>query len=388
MVWRPTDGRRVPLSRPSGASPLLTRRAPVEIDCGRMAELAGTRRMRARVLALVAGCVVLAQPTFTAAAGAKNDLVVQRNGDRVTCEIKELIRGQLKVKTDGMGTLSIDWDKVVRIASPVRQEVQVSSGEIYHGPLEAVKDDGRVAVLTADGPVELPLATIVHVRQLRSSFWRRFDGSLDIGGSYTQANKLLQLTPSFTTTYGARRFSAGLDFSSILTRQEGADDSGRTNLTLRYARHFADRWLGFARATAQSSSELGLDLRAELAGGAGRFLVSTNRSLFMVGAGLGGNREHPLEGESTSNLEGLAIVQWQLFSYNFPKTDLRFSFLVYPGLSDWGRVRGDADLTLKRELFRDFTIGLQVYDSFDNRPATEGSVHNDWGATLSVGLTF
>ncbi|MFI5006733.1 MAG: DUF481 domain-containing protein [Solirubrobacterales bacterium] len=353
-----------------------------------MVELAGFRPRRARVLALVVCAAALVQPCSLAAAGAKTDLVVQRNGDRVTCEIKELLRGQLSVKTDGMGTLSIDWDKVVRLASPVRQEVQVSSGEIYHGHLEAAKEDGRVAVVTAGGPVELELATIVHMRQLRSSFWRRFDGSLDIGGSFTQANQLLQLTPSFTTTYGARRYSAGLDFSSTLTRQEGADDSDRTNLTLRYSRFFASRWVGFGRATVQRSTELGLDLRGELAGGAGRFLVSTNRSSFAVGTGLAVNRERPLEGESTSNLEGLVIVQWELFSYNFPKTDVRFSFLVYPGLSDWGRVRGDADLSLKRELFRNFTIGLRVYDSFDNRPATEGSAQNDWGATLSVGLTF
>jgi len=64
------------------------------------------------------------------------------------------------------------------------------------------------------------------------------------------------------------------------------------------------------------------------------------------------------------------------------------SFFLYPSLTESGRIRGDTDLSVKREILRDFTVGLRVYDSFDNRPATEGAVTNDWGATLSIGWTF
>jgi hypothetical protein len=57
-------------------------------------------------------------------------------------------------------------------------------------------------------------------------------------------------------------------------------------------------------------------------------------------------------------------------------------------LTDWGRVRGNLDVQVKREIIRDFTVGLTVYDSFDSRPATEGAAKNDWGATVSLGWTF
>jgi len=42
------------------------------------------------------------------ALAAKTDVVVLLNGDRITGEVKELSYGQLKFKTDDMGTLYIE----------------------------------------------------------------------------------------------------------------------------------------------------------------------------------------------------------------------------------------------------------------------------------------
>ena len=344
----------------------------------------GARWLSAGFISLL----LLARAPSTLAAGSKNDVIVHRNGDRVTCEIKELKLGQIRVKTEGMGTIVVEWDKVARITSPVRQEVLLSSGERYYGPLGPALEASHLVVLSPSGPVELELSQVVYLRPARRSFWNRFDGSLDLGGSYTAASSLLQLTPAFNTTYGGRDSSIGLDFDWTLTRQEGQDDTDRLNLSLGYNRFFGRRWVALSSVSEQRNTELGLALRSELSAGVGRFLVSTNRSVFIVGAGLAANRERPLEGETTSNLEALLQVRWRLFSYNFPKTDVSFSFLLYPSLSDWGRVRGDGDLSLKRELFRDFTVGLRVYDSFDNQPITEGAATNDWGATISLGWTF
>jgi len=62
--------------------------------------------------------------------------------------------------------------------------------------------------------------------------------------------------------------------------------------------------------------------------------------------------------------------------------------LVFPGLSDPGRVRVNTNLKLKRELLRDFYIGLTGYDSFDNRPPGTDVSQNDVGFSLSLGWTF
>ena len=59
--------------------------------------------------------LVLAVPLCTTLLEArdKTDVVRLKNGDRITGEIKELERGKLTVKTDSMGTLSIELKDVM-----------------------------------------------------------------------------------------------------------------------------------------------------------------------------------------------------------------------------------------------------------------------------------
>ena len=61
----------------------------------------------------------------------KTDSVWIRNGDRISGEVKSVFHGILKYSTDDLSTISIEWDKVLRISSPATFEVQVSSGQKY-----------------------------------------------------------------------------------------------------------------------------------------------------------------------------------------------------------------------------------------------------------------
>ena len=64
------------------------------------------------------------------------------------------------------------------------------------------------------------------------------------------------------------------------------------------------------------------------------------------------------------------------------------SFTVFPSLNVAGRFRTDFDLTLRRELLKDFTVGLTYYDTYDNRPPGGGSPAHDFGGTVTVGWIF
>src|SRR5678810_964877 len=59
----------------------------------------------------------------------KTDSVWIKNGDRITGEVKSLSRALLKYSTDDLGTIYIEWDKVVRISSKATFEVQVNTGQ-------------------------------------------------------------------------------------------------------------------------------------------------------------------------------------------------------------------------------------------------------------------
>ncbi len=74
---------------------------------------------------------------FAGLAGAREkiDVVVMQNGDRLTGEIKELERGRLKLDTDYMGTVEIEWEQVARLTSPQDFEIEDQIGGTYFGSL-------------------------------------------------------------------------------------------------------------------------------------------------------------------------------------------------------------------------------------------------------------
>jgi len=133
---------------------------------------------------------------------------------------------------------------------------------------------------------------------------------------------------------------------------------------------------------------LGYDLRGTIGSALGRFLVRTNRAVFGVGAGLSTSTELPTDGESVQYLDALLSMRQSFFTYDYPKTDITMALDVYPGLSQWGRVRAQFDGKIKREIVHDFSVGFTIYDSYDNRPPSADAVKNDVGLSLTIGWTF
>jgi hypothetical protein len=123
-------------------------------------------------------------------------------------------------------------------------------------------------------------------------------------------------------------------------------------------------------------------------GGWGYMLARDVRNELVGGTGLALNRERPVEGESTTNLEAVAGLDWANFAYDFPNTDVRVTALGFLGLTHWGRFRMEMSASLRREVVSDFYVGVRAYESYDSEPATKGAQKNDWGAALTLGYSF
>src|SRR5262245_32221314 len=93
-------------------------------------------------LALGLCAAVACCPQFALA--AKTDVLVLRNGDRITGEVKGLARGKLEYSTDDAGRLSIEWEKVARLTSVNRFDVEDSFGRRYFGNMVPSARDGFV----------------------------------------------------------------------------------------------------------------------------------------------------------------------------------------------------------------------------------------------------
>ncbi len=98
--------------------------------------------------ALVGLLLLLLGPT--AASAPKTDKVTVKNGDVITCEIKSLERGILRVGTDSMGDLDIEWEDVVAVSSDQGLLIETVHGIRYLGTLAPAGDPAMIEVHVAD----------------------------------------------------------------------------------------------------------------------------------------------------------------------------------------------------------------------------------------------
>lgn len=348
----------------------------------------GSRGWAAAALGPAAAALLLTGALPSPALAAKTDVVVLRNGDRLTGEVRELNRGRLSLSTDDIGTIDIEWDKVVSVDAAATFTVEDLDGRQFFGALRPGVRPSELRVVSTQGDWTLDLLRVAMIQRLGATFWQRLDGSIDAGISYTSSSELLKLDLSGRVVMTRRTYEITLDGESTMTRQTEVEDTRRNNLTLAYGRRYANHWVGFAQATVEQNRELGFDVRGALAAGGGRYLVQGRRQQLLSGLGLRVNREKPLEGETTTNTEAVLLLTYDLFSYDFPKVDVYADLAGFASLSDWGRTRLELDVRVKRELVKDFTVSLRVYESYDSRPPTEGSDRNDYGASFGFGWTF
>jgi hypothetical protein len=321
---------------------------------------------------------------------ARTDVVTLVNGDRVTGEIKSLQRGILTYKTDSAGTLAIEWADVTAIRSMHKFNVETVSGGRFYGSLEiGAREEPSVVVVGEDATADLYLANIVRIAPVEQTFLKRIDGSLSLGFSYTKASEVSQLNSSFRADYRARKFLTGISYSTNATVQPDRDTTSRYDATYYFQQLRRNRWFTRYSGTLQSNSEIGLDLRAQAAWTGGRYLIQTESSLLLAGAGLAVNRElRRGQDEDRNNVELVLTGDYEFFRFKTPKRDASVIVYVYPSLSDWGRVRTDTDVRIRFEIVADLSIELSGYHTYDSRPPPEALSGADYGGATSLSWTF
>jgi hypothetical protein len=330
----------------------------------------------------------MALVSATTAFAAKTDLVILRNGDRLTCEVKQLSRGQLKLATDDAGTIYLKWDKIAAVTTTLPYEVVVTSGARYVGVL-APAPNGQLKI-TADSGATTVLAflDVVSFAPIKEGFLERIDGTLDIGGSYTKSSGVGQMSVDLDAAYRRPSFKAFTNLVSTLTRQSGSETITQFTWQTGYIRFRDKGWIVSPFIYAARNVDLGLSLGAAAALTAGRYLERSNRSETLVAVGAAAGREGLIDGRTIGDLDAVATVTTSFYRHDYPKSALDLSLLVFPELNRLGRVRANANVRLSRELFRDFITAITAYDTFDSQPQVEGVSRNDVGVSFSIGWTF
>jgi hypothetical protein len=341
------------------------------------------RTLLVTVVLVVAGACML---PGMAIARAKTDLVFLVNGDRLTGEIKQLDRGILQLKTDGLSTVNIEWDDVDSLNSVYQFRVEDSHAEKHFGAI-FLKRGGFMEVVREGLSISIPADSVVAITPLEATLWQQLDGSISLGLSYTKANSLAQLTLDVWVLRRTSLRQTSLDVSSMLSNSEDTEQQVRYDAMIDHRRFFEGIYFAQLGGGVQRNDELGLDLRTAAGAGVGATVIQTNRSDLLLGVGASVNREWADDGTKSDNVEGVLTIEHAIFGYDFPKIDYATQLDVFPGLSDWGRVRLELDIRFSREVVKDFFADLTFYDSYDNRPPGGGE-KSDYGLVFGLSWKF
>jgi AspT/YidE/YbjL antiporter-like protein len=353
---------------------------------------AGESWMKARwqlpVRIVVSVMATLSLATAAAAQG-RTDVVTIANGDRITGEVVRLERGQLEFKTDDAGTLYLEWDKLLSVVTLRLVEVITTDGRTFLGTL-GQSADRTIAVVAAAQTESLPMAQVTEISVIGRSFWRKLDGSIDVGFNYTRSSQVSQLNLNWDVLYRRPGFQARLTTALTQTtqREDQPVSDERGSVEASYLRYRWPRWFVGGAARFETNESLGLTLRSQVSGVVGPRLVNSNRAQLAVGAGLAFNDEQGVDVESTQNLEAIFVFRHSFFTYDRPKTNTDVNVQYYPSLSNPGRNRLQLDASARREFFKDLFLTVSGYYTLDSRPPNPDAEKYDLGLAMSVGWTY
>jgi hypothetical protein len=332
----------------------------------------------------------------TLLAQENSDVLVMKNGDRFTCEIKELSAGVLSVKLSYVdGTIAVQWSQVAHLESNRLFLVHTESGAVYTGKMSTpgVSTDPPIRIQLAETPsevVEVAQRKIIKLSQTSEGFWHRFDGALNTGFLYSKGNESAQFNLSSQLAYTRERWSSQLSFNTSFASSNGSNLTTRNQTDLNTLKLLRwNNWFYAGTASFLQSSVQDIKLQTTLGGGIGRYLKNTNRTSVYVMGGLGWQNisygQNTVEQGANNTAVGFAATEIKAFK--FKKTNLDVSASLLPAITDAGRLHFNTNAVYYIKLVNDLSWNFSFYGSWDTRPPAT-LPKSDYGTSSGLSWTF
>ena len=342
--------------------------------------------------AAIALVLLLACPLF---AKRKDDVVTMKNGDRFTGEIKALESGELIFKSDYMeDSVHLDWQQVATLESKDTFIVSLSDGRRMTGfiGIQATPSAGagkEFKIIAEGSALKAAPSEITAIGQREGKFWNQLTGSVNYGFSFESGNNAIDSSLGADVAFRTSKNSVQLATTSQFGSQSHAQNTNRFTFDSQYARKLTTKWLAAGLFTLLKSNQQDLKLRSTYGGGIGRKLVQTDRTALTILGGAAFSHESYVPQPDIEPIHNNAesLVGLTFSTFRFKTLNLNSQTLVFPSLSDPGRLRFSSQSNLRVELARNFYWNFQLYENYDTRPPVRAP-KNDFGLTTSLGWTF
>jgi hypothetical protein len=343
-----------------------------------------------RVLILIVLTIICSSPTW---AKRTDDVVILKNGDRITGEIKGLQRGELKFKASYMAeAVRLDWARVERLESKDRYQIFLTSGQLFTDSLTLTRSRGEATpnfkIGNQQDAVVVNQMDVVRIAPVESRFWSQLEGSIDFGFSFTSGNDNYDTSLVASATYRRGDHSMTARIDSVFSGQREGSSTARNEFTFDYRRRISPAWYVGGLFDLLRSDQQSLDLRTTVGALAGRNIKQTEQTRLSVFGGLAGTREkYSVNTAKPLSTNADAMAGLDFATFRFSTTDISSRFIFYPSLTTPGRTRMQATSDMRIKIAKDLYWGFHVYENFDSKPPVRAD-KNDLGISTSIGWKF
>ena len=311
-------------------------------------------------------------------------VLVLKNGDRITGDIKRIWDSEISIEPEYSDEFQVDVSAVDYIKSDRDFEIELDDGTKMIARLAGSDSDGNQIVKTADKSVSVPLARLFELDEPEKDFdWESnvdFSAALNSGNTDSSNTKLRADT---TVKFPGHRHIGEVTF--LKEDLAGATTQDKQLFKYDYNWLFRDPWFFSTQLSFERDPIIELDYRVILSAGIGRDIWNTPRKALSVQLGAGGQTEEI--GQVTTES---AVATWSLrYRQDFFSDDLE----LYHNDTITYNVSGRSNTSYKTTTGLRYKItdllyaNLSVDFDYETDPV-EAAENEDIALLVGVGVEF
>ncbi len=312
------------------------------------------------------------------------DVLVLRNGDRISGDVKHIWDDTVTIEPEYADAFDVDLEAIGHIESERELDIKLDDGYEATGTLAGAAGDGRQILETPEGRRDIALADLFEVEEPEDYYdWGShvdFSSSLNRGNT-DSANTKLRADGMYK--HGDHRHRGEVTF--YREELDGVSTQENDLYLYDYNWLFSDPWFFSSEVSYESDPIIDLDHRITLSAGIGYDIWKTPRKELSVKLGAGYQDEQTVTASNES-----AVAVWALrFRHEFFGDD----FAVFHNHSITDNLSGRANTVFKTSTGVNYEITDLLYSNvrldfdYETDPVS-GADNEDLAMLLGLGLEF
>jgi len=322
--------------------------------------------------------------------GQDKDSIILYNGQVLVGAVQDASLGVISIDDIDLKMQNIKLFKIKKLIIQERFKIETVDKHFYYGTLKTGDREGWVDIHTLEGiSIPVHITKIYELISIDANFFRRLDGNISAGLSFTKSSNIGQVNFSANIHFATKKVDYQLTTSSISSIDTSKLSRDNEDAQLFAAYDLTATWFLAASVQYQRNLELSVSRRyLGLAGAGNRLFIKKNWRLLAV-TGITLSQEKSLEGVNSGLLyEVPVMIQFNYYQFRNPDIQISSTQTVYFGISEKGRVRFNGNTSFAWQLIRYFYLNFSPYTNFDSQPPAGSGSTFDFGIIFGLSYKF